>query len=240
MNEKPNYYAIIPANVRYDNTLNANAKILYGEIAALCNKYGVCWATNSYFAKLYNTTIRSISRWLNELKESGYIKVEMAYDKNNLAIEKRKITILLDYNIPMDKNVNYGQNCREGIDENVMYPIDKNVQDNNTSNNITSINNTPYNPPKGKKEFEDKFEMFWNEYPRHDNKQKTIRWFEKNNPSNELLEIMLEKIRLLKQTNQWKNKQYIPMPTTWLNGKRWEDEVIIEEPPKPKSIYEEI
>ena len=91
-----------------------------------------------------------------------------------------------------------------------------------------------------KREFEDKFEIFWNEYPRHDNKQKTIKWFEKNNPSNELLEIMLEKIRLLKQTNQWKNKQYIPMPTTWLNGNRWEDEVIIEKPPKAKSIYEEI
>lgn len=43
MNEKPGYYAIIPAGVRYDKQLPQGAKLLYGEITALTNKNGYCW-----------------------------------------------------------------------------------------------------------------------------------------------------------------------------------------------------
>ncbi len=74
--EKPSYYAIIPANVRYDKNLSANAKLLYGEITALCNDKGFCWASNKYFANLYGVSLRSISRWISILTEKGYIYSE--------------------------------------------------------------------------------------------------------------------------------------------------------------------
>ena len=74
MNEESiNYYAIIPANVRYDPELTPNAKLLYGEITALCNAKGYCWATNSYFAKLYNVKPHAISVWISSLVKRGYI-----------------------------------------------------------------------------------------------------------------------------------------------------------------------
>ena len=81
MNDHPNFYAIIPANVRYDNTLCANAKLLYGEITALTSKEGFCWAGNEYFANLYNVSLRTIQRWILELKTANYI--EVLFEENN-------------------------------------------------------------------------------------------------------------------------------------------------------------
>lgn len=51
MAEHRSYYAIIPANIRYDTRLKANSKLLYGEITALCNEKGFCWASNDYFSQ---------------------------------------------------------------------------------------------------------------------------------------------------------------------------------------------
>ena len=73
MKEQPNYYAIISAEVRYDNNISANAKLLYAEITALLNMNGECFATNKYFSKLYGKSVVTISKWVNELISNGYI-----------------------------------------------------------------------------------------------------------------------------------------------------------------------
>lgn len=94
--EKPNYYAIIPANIRYDNRLKDKAKLLYGEIAALANKYGKCSASNKYFAKLYDVDISTISRLIKNLTDYGYIKTTLVYKKDTKEIEKRYLQICLE------------------------------------------------------------------------------------------------------------------------------------------------
>ncbi len=77
---EPAFDAVIPAPVRYNDALTANAKLLYGEIRALSNRYGYCFADNSYFANLYQVTERTIARLIKQLAELQYIKTVSTRD----------------------------------------------------------------------------------------------------------------------------------------------------------------
>ena len=71
MKERPNYYSIIPAHVRYDKELKPMEIIMYGELTALSNKYGYSYASNKYFSELYNVH-KTVSTWISHLKERIY------------------------------------------------------------------------------------------------------------------------------------------------------------------------
>lgn len=126
----PSYYAIIPANVRYDKRLNLGARLLYGEITALCNEKGFCWASNSYFAELYDVSIRTISSWINKLVEFNYLHSEIRYKEGSKEVDTRKISIP-----PMEENFQTPR--RKTAD-----PLEENFQENTTSIN-TTINKEP-------------------------------------------------------------------------------------------------
>lgn len=135
--ENANYYAVIPAIVRYDKELSPLARLMYGEIAALSNKEGYCWANNSYFAELYNVTKETVSRWLAQLEKKKYIKTTLIYKNGTKQIINRHIYI---FNT-IDGNINTLLTKKSiGIDKNINTPIDKKIKDNNTSNNNTSNN----------------------------------------------------------------------------------------------------
>lgn len=85
--EHPSYYAIIPANVRYDKTLLPQEKLMFGEITCLSSKFGYCSASNNYFAKLYSASNDSVSRWIANLKKRGYVKTYVDRKNGN----KRRI-----------------------------------------------------------------------------------------------------------------------------------------------------
>ena len=87
MKENPTYYANIPANVRYSN-LKPNAKLLYGEITALSNKLGYCFASNSYFANLYGVSKNTVSRWISDLNKLGFITVQIERNSNKEIIKR--------------------------------------------------------------------------------------------------------------------------------------------------------
>ena len=86
MKDKPNYYAVLTANVRYDHELPPNAKLLYAEISALCNMNGKCTASTKYFADLYNVSKVSIQKWLKALEQKKYINRKVVYKNNSKEI----------------------------------------------------------------------------------------------------------------------------------------------------------
>ena len=71
------------------------------------------------------------------------------------------------------------------------------------------------------------FNTFWEKYPRKVAKAAAEKSFAKLKPDKKLLNLILEKLELYKKSDAWQKDggQFIPYPATWLNGRRWEDEI---------------
>lgn len=238
--DEPNFYAIIPADVRYNKSLTQGAKLLYGEITALCNQKGFCWASNLYFAQLYDVNERSIQRWINSLKDNGYIIVDYHTLTDTNFIDGRCISIVENR---YDKNVASMTKMSSGGDKNVASKHDKNVTINNTSTN-TTFNNTLKENTKRKIDVENVslglefnperlFESFWKTYPRKDSKSESKKEFLKvcknQNIYNDIMKSLATQVVLKKLK---KNDRYTPHARTWLHQERWKDELDAE-PTKP-------
>lgn len=201
-----NFYAIIPAFVRYDKDLQPNAKLLYGEITALTNEKGFCWAENEYFANLYNVSKTSISKWISSLIKKQYITSEIVYKQGTKEIEHRYLRIV-----------------GGGIEEKLNTPIEEKLKDNNTSNNNTlkEINKESFSDEDLALWFSKVYEI----YPRKVSKVKAKEMFErklrgldKETAYKKAIAIyrMLER-----QVEVWESEKretsYLPYPASWLN-----------------------
>ena len=94
------------ARVRYDKKVSSTAKLIYAEINSLTNKRGFCYASNSYFAKLYNVSKQSINNCLKNLEENGYINRHIYRRPGSKEILHRYITIFgnplqIDFDRPL-------------------------------------------------------------------------------------------------------------------------------------------
>ena len=233
------YYAVIPAEVRYDKSLKPNAKLLYGELTSLCSRSGYCWATNEYFAELYSLSVGTVSRLISQLESQGYIHCEMAATSKG---SERRIyagTFVVS---------------KRGIDEKRKTPLDekrKTGLDENGKQNNKYINNkqlnTPHSPPKGdaaskpkrkrrpKAEPEwqaEKFAGFWSAYPRDECRAKAVEQWDALPRDKELMDkhmgdegALLREIALgLKRhlnSPDWKAGVGIPHAFRWLRDRRW-------------------
>lgn len=215
--DKPSYFAILTADVRYDKTLKPLARLLYAEITALCNKEGHCWAGNQYFADLYEVDKNTVSGWIGQLKTRGYITVQLEYKEGTKQILHRYIRI-------------NGEGIHKIIDTSLQkdgYPINEIIEVNKTINN--TFNNTVNN--------KDYFSQFWDFYPRKAGKESARKAWDKLQPNEELMTLIANNIQERIDKGEWRkdNKSYILHASTFLNQKRWEDEVLEKQHEKSKS-----
>lgn len=81
-------------------------------------------------------------------------------------------------------------------------------------------------PDQPLKDTSKKFDEFWKRYPRKEGKKDAIKAFEKalkSTDADTILAGLSEAIAYWKREGT--DKRFIPLPATWLNGCRWEDEL---------------
>ena len=75
------------------------------------------------------------------------------------------------------------------------------------------------------------FDKFWNLYPKKVGKASARKKFDQVDVS---LDVLLRAVQEQKMSLQWQDSAFIPNPATWLQERRWEDELPRKEDPIPK------
>lgn len=69
------------------------------------------------------------------------------------------------------------------------------------------------------------FDAFWSAWPRREAKADAKKAWKQIKPSQEVLAAILADVRMRLAEKIWDNPKFIPLPATYLRGKRWEDEL---------------
>ena len=200
--DKPNYYAVLPAEVRYDNNIGNFSKLLYAEISALCNKEGYCWANNNYFSKLYEVTNVTITRSISQLVESGYIIRELinVNGKNTTRKLRMATSKMITPHIKNDKE--------GGIK-------------NDSHNILKEVNIKTNKSIRAKLEFD----IFWKALKGRKLNKPDAKRIYCNLKLDMSGEDLAKKFNLLFETRE---EKFIPYPAKWLRNEGYNDELSFE------------
>jgi len=86
------------------------------------------------------------------------------------------------------------------------------------------------------------FARFWAAYPKRKKKQEAQAWFARRRPSAQLVDEMIAALERAVLSEGWQKEdgRFIPLPVSWLNGRRWEDEEEVclpTIPARPTGVY---
>lgn len=140
-----NSYAVIKYEWFQDKELNYSMIIILGLLNSLCRKNNYCWATNKYIGEVVNLNDANTSKYINKLKELGYIEIEQnkkvrLKDENGKYIyrQQRIITLTEKGLVKLEKDENQGflKSSTDEVLENKSQ-INNNIINNFSNNNIS-------------------------------------------------------------------------------------------------------
>lgn len=222
--QKPAYWAVIPADVRYDDALPPNAKLLYGEISSLCDQRGYCYATNSYFSKLYGWGTTTIRRLLSALSERGYIQVDIVRDRRTKEVEERRIYAGLQAGVtPPAKNGGRSRQKKADPPAENGFPIKEEQYEKNIPPISPQGGKRAKSIPKWKPERFERFWAYYRDHARGEDRAGASREWDRLKPDDDLIRTMGQALQAQVQSEDWRRRIGIPYACRWLRNRRWED-----------------
>lgn len=214
------FWAVVPATVLYDDTIPANAKLLYGQITQMTGADGCCGMTNAQLAEPNGLSEDSVSRLIKALEKAGHIELRYAPDARD-GHPTRSIYQVLQAPPLTGKNA-------DKLTGKKTDPLSaKKPMSNVLNNNILP----PKSPPRGRRtkstaEWKpERFEGFWKFYPRGEGRQAAIRAWDRLRPDDALIVEIGRALTAQKASPEWMAGIGIPHASTYLNQQRWTDEV---------------
>lgn len=164
-----------------------------------------------------NTTRYEVRKCLDNLQEVGYLEREQSHDPGGKF--SGNVYVL------QDEPPTVVPNCRNGENRQLDLPLLVNLTQQKKDLNKGQKEKAPI-PPEGADGQEQLFDRFWKAYPRHEGKEPARRAWRRLKPNIQLCHIMSAALERQKTYENWQRDggRYIPMPATWLNQRRWEDE----------------
>jgi hypothetical protein len=218
----------MPNRIVRENILSSEAvcslkwdeEVFYRRLMSIVDDYGrfegrpELIRTKCYPLQVDQVRVADITRWNAACVKAGLIL--------NYSVDGRQYIQILKFGQPLRSKSKYpdpDHNCMQMISNDF---IRKPITDTDSD--------TDSDTKKGcgeKEKLEVRFIRFWDKYPKKEGKDGAMKTFIKIKPDDPLLDRMLNAIELQRVLKKWdlkENYQFIPLPQTWLNGKRWEDD----------------
>lgn len=167
----------------------------------------------------------AIRSGLMELERVGYLLREQGHKDDGTF--GGNVYILQDFAPPLS-----------GKPDNGEIPLSGNTDDGENRQRETPLSGNPTQRNKDLKERktkeppvyptgDDPFLTFWKAYPKKVKKKRAWKIWCKLQPDTALVSVIMDALDKQKRSDRWRREdgRYIPDPTTWLDGHRWEDEL---------------